>query len=1106
MEPSIRIILLAFFVLLAALHQPTVQAQVLYGTLIGNVVDAQSSGIPNATVALQNSSIGFQARQQTDSRGVYEFLNLQPGIYTLRVEASGFAAFEAKEIAVSVNQTSRVDAQLRLGSVNETITVGAEVALLQTDRADVTREVTTKELTNLPIGGYRNYQSLLNLVPGTTPARSQNAITDTPQRSFVVNVNGVSRSINNTRIDGASNTFTWLPQHTYYVPPLESIETVNISTNAFDAEQGLAGGAAVSVITKSGGNAFRGALFAFHNNSKTTARNVFFPTVPKNIQNQYGAAIGGPIKKDKLFFFADFESTKQRQTFGSPFYSLPETSIRGGNFTGFTTIFDPNSGAPGSRTAFPGNVIPANRISPASRRLMDLLPQPNRAGALANYLSSSELLFDRDLYDGKLNYMLSQNTNFFGKYSILRSPVECTPALGAALGPCAVSGGGLSAGIGVGFTRTQVFGGGVNHIVTPNFLIDANIGAVRFDQSVRGPDYGTNFGLDTLRIPGTNGTDIRQSGFPIFNIDSYQGFGNVNNWSPTFRNDRLYTYTANFGWTRGSHNLRFGLDYIHHQMNHWQPEMGGGPRGAFTFGGAPVTNTGSGATNYSSAAAFLLGLPRLVQKSYQFYDPMQTREFFQAYYLRDQWQVNRSLTLTLGMRFEHLPIMNRGEFGLERYDADTNRVILGGRAGNPRNGGTTTPRILYAPRFGLAWRINPRTVFHGGYGITNDSYPMGRPIRSPFPAILQQDISSTTAAIPAGNLDQGIPPVTFPDLSSGFLNIPNTIGTNTLPADEFNRGYIQSFNVTLQRQLSNSMTLTAAYIGTRAVRMPVNYFNMNAGIIAGAGSNGRPLYLKFSPGATGLNALNANRNFFIPMAPQRYDGFQTNLTRRFSSGLYATFSYTWSKTFSIVSGGDSDSGLSFYIPSEFHRNKSVTNFDRTHNFQMAYSYELPFGRGKRLLNSAASSLFLSGWQVNGSMSMFTGLPFTPTADGGSLNAPGNTQVADVLAPTRRIGAYGPGQFWIDRSSFAAVTGARVGSAGINSLRGPGAFNTDASLFRKFRLSERAELQFRAECFNLTNTPQLENPAANVSAQGNFLSITSALQTQRNFRFGLRLGF
>jgi hypothetical protein len=287
----------------------------------------------------------------------------------------------------------------------------------------------------------------------------------------------------------------------------------------------------------------------------------------------------------------------------------------------------------------------------------------------------------------------------------------------------------------------------------------------------------------------------------------------------------------------------------------------------------------------------------------------------------------------------------------------------------------------------------------------------------------------------------------------------------------------------------------------------VTYFNKNAGIIPGAGANGRPLYLRFTPGASGENALTANRNFFIPMAPQRYDGWQTNLTRQFGDGLYLTLSYTWSKTFSIVTGGDSDSGINFYIPSAFSRNRTVTAFDRTHVWQAAYSYELPFGKGKQLANSQPWARALaSGWQLSGSVSTFTGLPFTPTADGGSLNAPGNTQVADSIAPTVRVGGYGPGQVWINRSSFAPVTGARLGNAGLHSLRGPGAFNTDLSLFRKFVIREGMDLQFRAEAFNLTNTPQLENPAGNVSAQGSFMTITSALQTQRNIRFGLRLGF
>src|SRR5262249_1984174 len=254
---------------------------------------------------------GFTRDTRTDERGFYEFSSIQAGTYSVKVAAPGFSAFEANNISVSVNSVSRVDAQLKVGAVSETISVGAGLAALQTDKTDVNKEISTREITNLPISGYRNYQSLLDLVPGAMPSRFQNATTDTPNRSLTTNINGTARNSNNTRIDGATSVMTWLPHHSLYVPPADPIETVNISTNNFDAEQGLAGGAAITVTTKSGTNQIHGSTFEYHSNHAWGAKNFFFtpntpagPATPQNIQNQYGGTVGGPIKKDKLFYFA----------------------------------------------------------------------------------------------------------------------------------------------------------------------------------------------------------------------------------------------------------------------------------------------------------------------------------------------------------------------------------------------------------------------------------------------------------------------------------------------------------------------------------------------------------------------------------------------------------------------------------------------------------------------------------------------------------------------------------------------------------------------------------------------------------------------------------
>lgn len=1108
----------------------TANAQVLYGSLVGNITDPQQAAVTNATVTIKSAATGYSVETKSDDRGAYDINNIPPGIYNVRITAAGFTSFEAKDVSIAANNIARIDAPLKVGNVSETITVGAEVAQLQTDKSDLHTDISAKEATNIPIMGYRNFQSLIDFVPGANPSNFQNATTDSPARALTTNINGASRNNNNTRIDGATSVFTWLPHHSLYVPPLESIEAVNISTNSFDAEQGMAGGAAVSVNTKSGTNQFHGVAFLYHANHKWGAKNLFFdpktpagPNIPQRIDNQGGGTFGGPIKKDKLFFFTSWERTTTAER-GNGLLSVPTQQVRDGNFAGLTTVFDPTTGNElgQNRTVFPNNQVPQSRWAAASRTLQGMIPLPNSGtGQTANYFASVPYYFKRDMVDAKVNWTPSSKMNIFGKYSVMIAPITAGVPLGEALGgyPGGAAG---AAGIGTGNNKTDVFGGGISYVVTPSILFDANFGGTMMHHDTIGPDYGKNIGTDVLKIPGTNGPDVRQSGFPIFNLSGYTSLGNTNNWSPVVRNDRVYTYVANLNWTHGAHNVRFGVDLIQHQMNHWQPELNGySPRGAFTFGngvtGASGTVTINGVTgpapaanNYNAYAAFLLGLPSQLGKAYQFYDPMRTREFQQGYFIRDNWQATRKLSLNLGIRMEHYPIMNRGDFGIERYDPTTNKVLLGGRGNVPRDAGTSAKTIMWAPRVGMAYRVNEKTVVRAGYGITNDPYPLSRPLRSPYPAVIVDEYIQANGFVQAGSLATGIPAVKFPDLSTGVLDIPNTISTNSLQAGDFRRGYIESFNVTVQRELPGKFVLQTGYVGTRSIRAGVTYYNGNAATVTGLGVNGRPLRQLFG--------VSVDRNFFIPMGHQRYDGWQTNITRRFGAGLFMTVSHTWSKTISDVpggannanglgtSGGNSDNGLAFYVPSQVSKNRALAAFDRTQVFQAAFTYSLPFGKGQKYTTSGPAALVLGGWQVNSAFSAVTGNPITVLTDGASLNAPGNVQVADQVSDARRLNGVGLGSPYYDPTSFAPVTTARFGNMGLYNLRGPGFFNMNSGLFRAFNVTERFTLQFRAEGLNITNTPQLQNPNVTVTSPSNFMRITAANQTQRTFRFGLRIGF
>ncbi len=1101
-------------------------AQVLYGTLTGNVMDQSQAAIPGATVAVHSTATGFSRETATDSAGRYIVENLPPGAYEVKVTAKGFVTFTQTDVAITINTVTRVEVALKVGSVSESVTVEAVGQTLQTDKSDVHTDLQAKEMSQLPVAGYRNFQTLLDLVPGTTPGQFQNASTDSPARALTTNINGTARNSNNTRIDGAASIFTWLPHHAFYIPPLESIQTVNISTNNFDAEQGMSGGAAVNVITKSGTNNYHGVAFEYHLNNYWGAKNLFFnpntpagPNTPQRIDNQYGGTFGGAIKKDKLFFFASWEGTKTAER-GNGLLSVPTAQVRSGNFQGLTTVYDPATGSStgAGRTAFPNNVVPQARWSSAASTLQDMIPLPNTGtGQTNNYFASVPYYFQRDLVDGKMDYRPTSKLSTFWKYSVMIAPITATGPLGSALG--AYPGGAAGdAGIGTGHNHTDIWGVGANYIIKSNLLLDVTVGGTLMHHNTEGPDFGKNIGLDVLKIPGTNGPDVRQSGFPIFNISGYTGLGNQNNWSPVERNDRIYTYTANLSWNRGAHNLRFGFDWVQHQMNHWQPEIGSyGPRGGFNFvNGVTALSGGSSPNNFNAYASFLLGLPGSFGHSYQFFDPMQEREFQQGYYVRDNWQATRKLSINLGMRFEHFPLMNRGDYGIERWDPLTNKVLLGGRGSVPRDAGSSAISVMYAPRIGLAYRWNDKTVFRAGFGITNDPYPMSRPMRSPYPVVLSDEYNPLNSFVPAGDLRTGIPIVKFPDLSSGIIDIPNTLATNSLQPGEFRRGYIESFNLMIQRELGHNFVLNTGYVGTRSIRQQVTYFEANAGIVIGAGANGRPYFNQFG--------VNTNRRFLIPMATNRYDAWQSNITRRFSGGLFLTSSLTWSKAEGI-NAGNSDSGLSFYVPSEYSKNKAVASFDRTITWTNGFNYDMPFGKGKKFVTSGAAAKIVGGWQLNGNISWYSGTPFNVTADGSSLNAPQNTQVADQVNGTvNKLGGKGLGAPFYDPSAFSPVcttpapvgsglpcTGAaRFGNMGLYALRGPRLGSTNLSLFRAFQVTERFSLQLRGEALNLTNTPALNNPNASASTPSNFMMITSTISTvqaqQRVMRVGLRLAW
>ena len=1089
-------------VVLAGVATVPASAQVLYGSLVGTVEDQSGAIVPNAKISITNKATGFSRDTVTDDGGRYSAVSIPGGNYTVKATASGFKTLTRSNIDVTVNTVARIDLKLEIGAITDTVTVEASAAVLKTDKSDTSSEISQKVIQSLALNQYRNYQALINLVPGATPATFQNSATDTPGRALRTNINGTNANNNNTRLDGATNVNIWLPHHVAYVAPSETVEQVNISTGAFDAEQGMAGGAAITVISASGTNALHGALWEYHENQHLKSRPYFLvPSLnkPRYTLNIFGAKAGGAIVKNKLFWFGHYEGTRQG-TGATGQFSVPNAAIRTGDFSGFTTtIFDPRTGNPDGtgRTAFPGNVIPGNRISPVTTRILPLIPNPNNptANVTNNLFVNGVGKFDRNNYDAKANWNRNEKHTMFFKFSQLTALVGGQNGLGELVGS------GVGGDAGLGDTKQYIGTVGTNYTISPTVLFDANFGMQQMDQQVLGSDFGRNYGTDVFGIPGTNGADPRYSGLPAFTFNTFSGYGQLNTWMPTFRNDRSFTFTSNLTYVKNKHEFRFGFDMVRHQLNHWQPETAN-PRGSFDFSGNITANRGGvSANNLNSFADFLLGQPTNINKSIQNI-LMTGREWQFGFYARDRWQVTRNLTVNIGVRIERYPLMTRNGSGIEKLDPSTNTVRLGGYGNVPTNPGIEVDPIFFAPRVGVAYRINDNTVFRVGYGMTIDPIPFSRPLRGFYPLVVTGNSVGASAFDPFRTLSQGIPNLVGPDLSTGIVNLPPTADMRS-PMNKIDRGYTQSWNATIERNLPGSIILTVGYVGTQSTNLLAD-LDINAAPY-GAGPAGRPFAAQFG--------RRIATNLWNGWLSSNYHSLQTSVNRSFSKGLLLKGAYTWSKAINMTDE-DGWASVAFNLPSNIDRNRATAGYDRTQVLQMGWVYDLPFGKGRQFAKSGVAGAILGGWSLNGTYSAYSGSPFTVGANGGPLNTPGSLQTADQIAPVNYIGNKGPGQFYFDPASFrtpainpafgANSTVTFFGTTGRNRLRGPGVAKADITMLRQININERMNFQFRAEAFNITNTPLFNNPAANRDG-GNFGVVTGA-SGERQLRFGLRFQF
>jgi len=1157
---------------LALLLGQQARAQVLYGALNGIVTDSTGAAVAGAKVTAVETEKGLRKEGTTDGTGLYRLPELLPGTWKITVKAAGFNTAETPGIKLGPNSMMRVDEVLQVGQANETVTVSTAPPELQTDRADVHVDITPNQIQQLPAisSEGKNFQALLKLIPGATLPSENNSAAANTSRAMTSNVNGQSSQGNGTRLDGILDAYPWLPNNVAYVPPADAIESVNVTTNSFDAEQGTVNGAAVNVITKTGSNKFHGTAHEFHTDDQLKNMNYFSAKGalrPLNIFNQYGASLGGPIKRDKLFFFADFESTRQIQ---APANGNPQTVPNLGlvystakqagyfDFRGFQSktyglvdstgtaahIYDPRTGNADGTNRQPiscGGLVDTiclSDVDPAALKLAAMVPEPTSSvasKATNNFISTGKGKFNRDNYDSKVTYVQSDKTNYFGRFSFSNGFIFDPPSLGA------VDGNATNGGqIGNAYSHIYVVGLGATHTFTQNLLLDANVGFTRQRLNAMASDVATakDFGLSTLGIAGTNNASDANNqlywGIPFFSFVTFTNLGNSNTGNPFLFRDNQFVGDVNMTWLHKHHEFRGGFELNHAQINHFQPQGGSfqTARGSFKNTGVVTEQVSLSAGKYSatnapttlqynSYADFLLGLPAESGHAIQNSSVNAIRWNQFAAYVRDQWQATPKLSVSYGLRWERYPMAySDNGSGMRVLDPATMKIYIGGHGTVPVNDNVETGMGMFLPRLGVAYRPTDKTVIRAGGGIAADSNNW-RFLRNCFPAVTLSDYTGSAtggstnytqfapaasytgkngasyATGPYTSLPSGIVSVSIPDISSGIVSLPAGVGTTTIQYPKFRRGYTYSYNLTVEQQYKG-FTIDAGYVAARGIRPLIN-MNINAAP-AGGGSAGRTLNAKFGTLWSDVNSL-------TPGGHSYYDSLQTKVTRRLGDSSVIGAVYTWSKTINFEDNEELGS-LMFPYAAYFARNKARASFDRPHNLEVYWLYDLPFGKGKRFVQSGIPAMVAGGWKFSGVMSLVSGMPFSITDTGAgatNLNAPGNTQTVNVSGPikiTKGRPDQTPGDCtkgdtscsYFDLSNITRVTtAATFGNAGRNILRGPGYFDIDSTISRDFKLRSYLTFQFEAQVVGLTNTPHFGNPASDFNSS-NFGKITSTLAT------------
>jgi hypothetical protein len=1080
----------------------------------GSVLDSSGALIPGASVLVTNLETGAKRETVSNENGSYQIPLLQPGPYSIMARKQGFKQL-ARDVRLELNQVADIDFNMETGAVSETVEVQASAPLLEPSTSSVGQVIETKAVSDLPLNG-RNFAQLAILGPGVTGVGYAASGTigsgtrpDDMRPGTELFSNGNREQSNNFMLDGVDNNFRRNGLITLR-PSVEAVREFKIQTNLFQAEQGRNPGATINVITKSGSNAFHGSVYEFFRNSQLDAKNFFAkPGAPKAQyqQNQFGGSLGGPIRRDKLFFFADYEGYRKRQGTFASVNTVPTPAMRNGDFSAVRPIYNPFSVHPAAGTTsgyardpFSGNRIPQSMFDSVTSRLIQAYPLPDTAALANNQVTNPVLGQSWDQGDIRVDYNLGANTTLFGRFS-QQDTLTLPPAT---FGQRTIPG--LSVPVGLGNSTTYA---GTNdlvahhaviagtHVFSPTLILDARFGYGRFHLNALkdGASPGANLG-EKLGVKNANQGPFSY-GLPIFAPSSYSGVGGPAAL-PTLRLENTFNPNVTMTKVSGAHTIKFGTSIVRRQIIDFQTNQGDG---LFNFDPTFTSNPNSTGTTGDSMASFLLGTASGISQDFLLVWPgIRTMEIGSV--LQDDWKVAAQLTLNLGLRYEYTPPPVEVHNQWANINLATGKLLLAG-VNTDRQVGVQNDGNNWAPRFGFAYQARPHTVIRGGFGIFYNTQGNGSALfrlhrQLPFGPSYSATVDQFSAS-PA-RVQDGLPPI--PRIDTQTL-INNPSGNFNIVPPNYKTGYAEQGNFGIEQEIPGwELVLKAAYVFNLGRQVDSN-FNINTPDPGpGSPASRRPLR-NILP-----NVVNATYGDTTGIS--NYHSLQVSAERRFRNGLGWLGSYTYSHSIDNVplqQGGGADGPIPQDIRYRF-LDRGTSGFDIKHRTSQSVIYDLPFGKGRHFgVSNSFANAILGGWQVNGILTVQTGLPFTPTLATSVSNAggsrPDRLTSGAVANPT--IAHWFDTSFNTSGAAWATPRQYTYGNAGRNILRGPGRTNLDFSAFKLIPITERCQLQFRGEFFNIFNHPQFDLPNTTIGSTGAGV-ISSTVGSPRDIQLSLRLTF